>query len=150
MIVHGYGLGVDRHGGYARYARVPAEWVVALPEGLTRAKRWSIGTAGFTAAMSVDALERAGLVVGAVRSLVLGATGGVGSVAVALLAARGYEVVASTGSPRGPRLTCSGGRVGSSRATRPRPSPRGRSSASAGPVPSTRSVARRWPTCCAP
>lgn len=98
VIVHGYGLGVDRHGGYARYARVPADWVVALPPGLSPREAMVIGTAGFTAAMSVDALERAGLVAGGGPVLVLGATGGVGSVAVALLAARGHEVVASTGS----------------------------------------------------
>jgi acrylyl-CoA reductase (NADPH) len=97
VIAHGYGIGVERHGGFAEYARVPAEWVVPLPGVMTARAAMIVGTAGFTAALSIDALERHGLSPEAGPVLVLGATGGVGSVAVALLAHRGYEVWASTG-----------------------------------------------------
>jgi acrylyl-CoA reductase (NADPH) len=97
VIVHGYDLGVAHHGGFSERARVPAEWVVPLPDGLDPRQAATIGTAGFTAALSVDRLERRGLRAGAGPVLVTGASGGVGSMAVALLATRGYEVVASTG-----------------------------------------------------
>lgn len=97
VIVHGYDLGVAHHGGYAAYARVPAGWVVPLPGGLTMRQAMLVGTAGFTAALSVDQLEQRGLEPGAGPVLVTGASGGVGSMAVGILAARGYEVVASTG-----------------------------------------------------
>src|SRR4051812_13958106 len=97
VIVHGYDLGVAHHGGYAEYARVPADWVVPLPDGLSARQAMAIGTAGFTAAMSVARLERHGLTPEAGPVLVTGATGGVGSTAVSILAARGYDVVASTG-----------------------------------------------------
>jgi len=99
VLVHGYDLGVSHHGGYAEYARVPASWVVPLPEGLSPRQAMLIGTAGFTAALSVHALETRGLTPEAGPVLVTGATGGVGSTAVAMLAARGYEVVASSGKP---------------------------------------------------
>jgi acrylyl-CoA reductase (NADPH) len=97
VIVHGYDLGVAHHGGYAERARVPAEWVVPLPEGLTARQAMTLGTAGFTAGLSVHALEARGLRPDQGPVLVLGATGGVGSVAVGILAERGYEVVAATG-----------------------------------------------------
>ena len=97
VLVHGYDLGVAHHGGYAEHARVPAEWVVPLPEGLSERQAMTLGTAGFTAALSVVALEEHGLAPGAGPVLVTGATGGVGSVAVSVLAARGYEVTAVTG-----------------------------------------------------
>ncbi len=97
VIVHGYDLGVSHHGGYAELARVPASWVVPMPDGLDASMAMTVGTAGFTAALSVAALERAGLVAGTGPVLVTGATGGVGSMAVGMLAARGHEVVASTG-----------------------------------------------------
>jgi acrylyl-CoA reductase (NADPH) len=97
VLVHGYDLGVAHHGGYAEYARVPGDWVVPLPDGLSTKQAMAIGTAGFTAAMSVARLERHGLEPGDGPVLVTGATGGVGSTAVSILAARGYEVVASTG-----------------------------------------------------
>ena len=90
-------IGVARHGGYAQFARVPAEWIVALPENLTTREVMVIGTGGFTAALSVMALEEHGLVPGSGPVLVTGATGGVGSMAVSMLAGRGYEVVASSG-----------------------------------------------------
>ncbi len=97
VIVHGYDVGVAHHGGYAAYARVSSKWVVPMPSGLTTKTSMMVGTAGFTAALSVDALERAGLRPGTGPVLVTGSTGGVGSYAVGMLAARGYEVVASTG-----------------------------------------------------
>ena len=97
VIAHGYDLGVSRHGGYAEFARLPADWVVPLPPGLTAREAMAIGTAGFTAAMSVAELETRGLEPGHGPVLVTGATGGVGSTAIAILADRGYEVWAATG-----------------------------------------------------
>ena len=97
VLVHGYDLGVAHNGGYAEYARVPGEWVVPLPDGLSTTQAMAIGTAGFTAALAVARLERHGVQPGDGPVLVTGATGGVGSTAVSILAARGYEVVASTG-----------------------------------------------------
>ncbi len=99
VLANGYEIGTARHGGYAQLARLPAGWVVALPDGLTAREAMEIGTAGFTAAMSVDALERHGLRAGDGPVLVTGASGGVGSAAVAILAARGHEVWAATGKP---------------------------------------------------
>jgi acrylyl-CoA reductase (NADPH) len=99
VIAHGYDLGVAHHGGFASYARVPAGWVVPLPDGLSARQAMTLGTAGFTAALSVDALEQAGLAPGSGPVVVSGASGGVGSVAVGILARRGYEVVASSGKP---------------------------------------------------
>ena len=97
VVAHGYEIGVSRHGGYAEYARVPPEWIVPLPDGLTLREAMVLGTAGYTAALSVVALEDHGLTPSGGPVLVTGATGGVGSTAVGILAARGYEVVASTG-----------------------------------------------------
>jgi putative YhdH/YhfP family quinone oxidoreductase len=97
VVVHGYEMGVGHHGGYAEYARVPAGWVVPLPDGLSGRQAMALGTAGYTAALSVQALEDHGVEPGKGPVLVLGATGGVGSVAVNILAGRGYEVVAATG-----------------------------------------------------
>jgi acrylyl-CoA reductase (NADPH) len=97
VLVHGYDLGVAHHGGFAEYARVPRAWVLPLPDGLTARQAMAIGTAGFTAALAVQRLEEHGLEPESGPVLVTGATGGVGSTAVAILAARGYEVVASSG-----------------------------------------------------
>jgi putative YhdH/YhfP family quinone oxidoreductase len=97
VVAHGGDLGVARHGGFARYARVPAGFALALPDGLSGRDAMAIGTAGFTAALSIDELEQRGLRPGDGPVLVTGASGGVGSFAVVLLAARGYEVEASTG-----------------------------------------------------
>jgi putative YhdH/YhfP family quinone oxidoreductase len=107
VIVHGHDLGVAHHGGFAEYARVPSDWVVALPEGLTERQAMTLGTAGFTAALSVHLLEtRGGLAPGQGPVLVTGASGGVGSVAVGVLAARGYEVTASTGKAESADWLC--------------------------------------------
>ncbi len=97
VLAHGYDLGVARHGGYGAFTRLPAGYVVPLPGGLSARAAMAVGTAGFTAAMSVAALERHGLRAGDGPVLVTGASGGVGSVAVAILAARGHEVWAATG-----------------------------------------------------
>ncbi|MCR8644986.1 acryloyl-CoA reductase [Paenibacillus sp. N1-5-1-14] len=97
VLVTGYGLGVSHFGGYAEVARVPAGWVVPLPSGLTLQEAMALGTAGFTAALSVHRLLQHGLAPEDGPVLVTGATGGVGSVAVALLAGLGYEVAAVTG-----------------------------------------------------
>lgn len=96
VLAHGYAIGTGRHGGYAEYARVPADEVVALGP-LTPYEGAAIGTAGFTAAMSVRALIDWGIRPQDGPIVVTGATGGVGSVSVDLLSAAGYEVVASTG-----------------------------------------------------
>jgi acrylyl-CoA reductase (NADPH) len=97
VLVHGHDLGVGHHGGFAEVARVPADWVVPLPAGLSARDAMALGTAGFTAGLSVVRLEEHGLTKGDGPVLVLGATGGVGSTAVAILAGRGYEVAAATG-----------------------------------------------------
>lgn len=99
VLAHGYEIGVARHGGYARYARVPAEWLVAVPDGMSTRDTMVVGTAGFTAALSVIALQDHGVTPDAGPVLVTGATGGVGSTAVDVLSNLGYEVVASTGKP---------------------------------------------------
>jgi acrylyl-CoA reductase (NADPH) len=105
VLAHGYELGVSRHGGYAEYQRVPAGWVVQLAPGLSPRDAMAIGTAGFTAAMSVVALEDRGLQPNSGPVLVTGASGGVGGTALAILAERGYEVWASTGKgDEAPRL----------------------------------------------
>jgi acrylyl-CoA reductase (NADPH) len=97
VIAHAHDLGVAHHGGFAEYARVPADWVVPLPDGLSLRDAMVLGTAGYTAALSVHLLEQRGLKPGDGPVLVTGATGGVGSTAVDMLAGRGYEVVAATG-----------------------------------------------------
>ena len=97
VVVHGYDLGVAHHGGYAQVARVPGGWVVPMPDGLSAREAMVVGTAGYTAALSVLALLDHGLEPGAGTVLVTGATGGVGSMAVAMLAGLGFTVAASTG-----------------------------------------------------
>lgn len=97
VIVTSYQLGTGHFGGFSEVARVPAEWVVPLPNGLSLKEAMVLGTAGFTAALSVHRLEENGLEPSQGPILVAGATGGVGSIAVNILAKRGYEVVASTG-----------------------------------------------------
>src|SRR6201993_1220822 len=98
VIAHAYDIGTARHGGYAERARYPADYVVKL-DGLTTDQAAAIGTAGFTAAMSVNAIRLHGIGPSDGPVLVTGAPGGGGSVSVDLLAKLGYEVVASTGKP---------------------------------------------------
>lgn len=97
VIVTGYDLGMNTAGGFAQYIRVPAAWAIKRPAGLTLRDAMVLGTAGLTAALCVDKLEQAGLEPSADPVLVTGATGGVGSIAVALLASLGYNVAAVTG-----------------------------------------------------
>ncbi|WCK55549.1 acryloyl-CoA reductase [Aneurinibacillus sp. Ricciae_BoGa-3] len=97
VLVTGYELGVSHYGGFSEYARVQADWVVPLPDGLTVKEAMAYGTAGFTAALSVKRLEDHGIIPQNGPVLVTGATGGVGSMAVSMLAKKGYEVAASTG-----------------------------------------------------
>ena len=97
VLVTGYELGVSVDGGYSEYVRVPADWVVPLPDGLTTFDAMAIGTAGFTAALSIVQMERNGLTPGHGPVIVTGATGGVGSLAVEILATLGYDVTAMTG-----------------------------------------------------
>jgi NADPH2:quinone reductase len=100
VLVTGYDLGVAHDGGYSQYVRVPADWVVRVPAGLSLFDVMAIGTAGFTAALSVVEMERNGLTPSSGPVIVTGATGGVGSLAVQCLAARGYDVTAFTGKPQ--------------------------------------------------
>ena len=97
VLVTGYDLGVAHDGGYAGVVRVPGGWVVKLPDGLSAHDAMAIGTAGFTAALSLVDMEQNGLTPGQGPVIVTGATGGVGSIAVQLFAAAGYEVTALTG-----------------------------------------------------
>ena len=97
VIVSGYNLGMDTSGGFGQYIRVPADWIEPLPEGLTVKEASIYGVAGFTAALSVDALQKHGIGPEDGEVVVTGSTGGVGSVSVALLSHLGYNVVASTG-----------------------------------------------------
>jgi putative YhdH/YhfP family quinone oxidoreductase len=97
VLVTGYDLGMNTPGGFARYIRVPAGWVVPLPEGLTLRESMILGTAGFTAGLCVTALVHNGMVPDGGPVLVTGAGGGVGCLSVALLSALGFEVVAGTG-----------------------------------------------------
>jgi acrylyl-CoA reductase (NADPH) len=97
VLVTGYDLGVAQDGGYASFVRVPADWVVRIPDGLTSRDAMILGTAGFTAGLAIARLERNGLVTGHGPVVVTGATGGVGSIAVAALARLGYDVTAITG-----------------------------------------------------
>lgn len=97
VIATGFELGVAHHGGFSQYARMPGDWLVPLPDGLTPKEAMALGTAGLTAALSIYRMEENGLAPSNGPVLVTGATGGVGSHAVAMLAQKGYEVVASTG-----------------------------------------------------
>ncbi|WP_217474325.1 YhdH/YhfP family quinone oxidoreductase [Stutzerimonas stutzeri] len=99
VIVTGYDLGMNTAGGFGQYIRVPAAWVIKRPAGLSLREAMILGTAGLTAALCVDKLEQAGLEPTDAPVLVTGATGGVGSIAVALLASLGYNVAAVTGKP---------------------------------------------------
>jgi len=97
VLVTGYELGVAHDGGYAEYCRVPAAWVVSLPEGMDTRTAMGLGTAGFTAALSIQRMEHNGLTPDQGPVVVTGATGGVGCFGIDMLANRGYQVVAVTG-----------------------------------------------------
>ena len=97
VIVHGYDMGVGHDGGYAEHVRVPGDWIVRRPESMTAFDAMTLGTAGFTAAQAIMLMEKNGLAPGMGPVAVTGATGGVGSVAVEILAKIGYHVVAITG-----------------------------------------------------
>lgn len=99
VLLNGWGVGESHWGGMAEKARLKAEWLIPLPEAFTPAQAMAIGTAGYTAMLSVLALERHGMLPEDGEVLVTGANGGVGSFAVALLSRLGYRVVASTGRP---------------------------------------------------
>jgi acrylyl-CoA reductase (NADPH) len=97
VLVNGWGLSQTHHGGYAQKARVPGEWLVKTPAAFSSQEAMAIGTAGYTAMLSVLALEHGGVSPGQGDILVTGANGGAGSIAIALLSKLGYRVVASTG-----------------------------------------------------
>ncbi len=100
VIVTGHDLGMNTPGGFAEYIRVPVDWVVPLPEEMTLQQSMALGTAGLTAALCVDKLLLNGLTAEQGEVLVIGATGGVGSIAVALLGKLGFAVTACTGKPQ--------------------------------------------------
>ena len=104
VLVTGYDLGSGSWGGYSAFVRVPAAWIVALPTGLSLRDAMIYGTAGFTAAQCVSAIQHHGIQPKAGQVVVTGATGGVGSVAIALLAKLGYSIVAVTGKPKQAKL----------------------------------------------
>jgi NADPH2:quinone reductase len=100
VIVTGYDMGVAHDGGYAEYARVPGDWIVRRPESMTAFDAMTLGTAGFTAALAIHLMQHNGLAPDNGPVAVTGATGGVGSVAIEVLAKLGYHVVAITGKAR--------------------------------------------------
>ena len=97
VIATSYDIGVAHDGGYAEYARIPADWVVKMPRGLNLAEAMALGTAGYTAALGVVRMEQVGLKPGNGPVIVSGATGGVGSISIDILSRLGYHVVALTG-----------------------------------------------------
>ena len=99
VLVTGCGLSETHDGGYAEYARVRGDWVIPLPAGMSTADAMKIGTAGFTAALAIHRMEQNGQAPANGPVAVTGATGGVGSIAISMLAGRGYEVVAVSGKP---------------------------------------------------
>jgi len=99
VVVHGFGIGVDADGGYAEYARVPHDWVLPLPAGISLRDAAVLGAAGYTAALSLHWMEHCGLTPDQGDVLVTGATGGVAGIAIDILSQRGYRVCAMTGKP---------------------------------------------------
>jgi acrylyl-CoA reductase (NADPH) len=99
VVLNGWGTGETHLGGYGQKSRVKGDWLIPLPQGLTAEQAMAIGTAGYTAMLAVLALEKHGLTPDRGAAVVTGAAGGVGSVAIALLAKAGWHVVASTGRP---------------------------------------------------
>ena len=101
VLVNGYELSEKYWGGYAQQQRLRGDWLVPIPDEFTTEQAMALGTAGYTAMLSVHAIEDAGITPGAGPALVTGATGGVGAVSVMLLARLGYQVTGVTGNPRG-------------------------------------------------
>ena len=101
VICTSYGMGVAHDGGFAEFCRVPADWIVPLPRGLTLFDAMALGTAGYTAGLAIELLELNGMAPNNGKVLVNGATGGVASLAIDMLAAKGYTVTAITGKPDG-------------------------------------------------
>ncbi|MGN6282365.1 MDR family oxidoreductase, partial [Frateuria sp.] len=99
VVLNGWGVGETHHGAFANRARVSGDWLVPLPEGMSALDAMSVGTAGYTAMLSVMALERHGITPERGPVVVTGAAGGVGSVAISILSHLGYHVIASTGRP---------------------------------------------------
>ena len=99
VVLNGWGVGESHSGGLAQKVRLRGDWLIALPPAFTTRQAMAIGTAGYTAMLCVQALERHGVIPAQGEVLVTGASGGVGSIAIALLSGRGYSVVASTGKP---------------------------------------------------
>ncbi|GAC1423046.1 MAG: acryloyl-CoA reductase [Ktedonobacteraceae bacterium] len=97
IIATSYDIGVSHYGGYSEYARLKADWIVPLPQGLTLKEAMAFGTAGFTAALSIHQLQKNGLTPANGSVLITGATGGVGSIAISILKKLGYSIAASTG-----------------------------------------------------
>ena len=97
IIATSYDIGVSHYGGYSEYARLKADWIVPLPQGLTLKEAMALGTAGFTAALSVHQMQKNGLTPARGPVLITGATGGVGSISISILKKLGYTVAASTG-----------------------------------------------------
>src|SRR5688572_21207025 len=100
VVITGYEIGAGQWGGWSEYVRVPADWIVPLPDGLSLKEAMILGTAGFTAAQAVQAIQQNLVAPGDGEIVVTGATGGVGCLAVKLLAKLGYTVVAVTGKPQ--------------------------------------------------
>ncbi len=97
ILATSYEIGVSHYGGFSEYARLKAEWIVPLPQGLTLKEAMALGTAGFTAALSIHQLQKNGLAPANGPVLITGATGGVGSIAISIFKKLGYTVAASTG-----------------------------------------------------
>ena len=121
VIVHAYDFGVSHDGGYAEHVRVPGDWIVRRPESMTAFDAMTLGTAGYTAAQAIMLMEHNGLKPDNGPVAVTGATGGVGSVAIEILAKIGYHVVAITGKPEEARLPARTRREGSAAAPVDRP-----------------------------
>ena len=100
IVINGWGVGTDHYGGFSRFASLRSSWALRLPPGMTSLQAASIGTAGYTAMLCVQAMERSGLKPRSGSVLVTGATGGVGSISVILLTKLGYEVVAVSGKAK--------------------------------------------------
>ena len=105
VLVNGFGMGTDHYGGFAQEARIPSDWAIALPEGLTELDAARIGTAGYTSMLCVDALVKNGVKPDDGSVVVSGATGGVGSIALVLLNQLGYETIAVSGKSGHPETT---------------------------------------------